>query len=157
MNVLNPIVNLRAMLAFFAIIFRQRELTVEMTRREFSERYAGQMLGVIWGFAHPVVIIGVYIFIFMFVFQSRVDAADGQAPSSHAVYLLAGLVPWMAMAETLNKGTQVITSNANPVKQVIFPLEILPAKTVIATFVNEVILLAGVLIFAAVQQPISVW
>ena len=157
MNVLSPLLNLQAIVAFFAILLKQRELTLEMTRREFSERYAGQMLGVLWGFVHPIAVIAVYVFIFSFVFQARVDPAEGGASVNYAIYLLAGLVPWMALAETLNKGTQVITTNANLVKQVIFPLEILPAKTVIATFINELLLLVGVLLYAALQQQAVPW
>ena len=47
MNLFSPLVNYRAIFAFVALIYKQRELTVEMTKREFSERYAGQLLGVI--------------------------------------------------------------------------------------------------------------
>jgi lipopolysaccharide transport system permease protein len=157
MNMLSPVLNLRAILTFFSILYKQRELTLEMTKREFSERYAGQVLGVLWGFAHPVVIILVYIFIFSFVFQSRVDPGDTSSTANYAIYMLAGLIPWMALAETLNKGTQVITSNSNLVKQVIFPLEILPAKTVIASFINQIILLIGVLLFAGIQMGGPTW
>ena len=64
-------------IAFFAILFKQQELTREMTRREFSERYAGQALGVLWGFLHPVAVVFVYIFVFSFVFQARVDSDAG--------------------------------------------------------------------------------
>jgi len=148
MNLINPMVNWRAIMALMSLLYRQRELTVEMTRREFSERYAGQVLGVVWGFAHPVVVILVYLFIFSYVFQSRTDAIEGANQPNYAIYLLAGLVPWMGMAEALGKSTQVITSNSNLVKQVIFPLEILPIKVVVATFVNELILLLGVIIYA---------
>ena len=155
MNVFSPMLNLRAILAFFSILFKQQELTREMTRREFSERYAGQALGIFWGFAHPAAVVLIYIFIFTFVFQARVDSSENGSIANYAVYLLAGLVPWMAIAETLNKGTQVITSNANLVKQVIFPLEILPTKTVIATYINELLLLAGVLVYAMIQMPIG--
>ena len=157
MNLLSPVLNWRAMFAFFSILYKQRELTLEMTKREFSERYAGQVFGVLWGFAHPIVIILVYIFIFSFVFQSRVDPGDVSSTANYAVFMLAGLIPWMALAETLNKGTQVITSNSNLVKQVIFPLEILPAKTVIASFINQVILLFGVLVYASIQTGGPTW
>lgn len=143
MFLLNPWLNVQSMLAFFGIIYRQRELTIEMTRREFSEKYAGQALGVLWGIFHPVAIIGVYIFIFGIVLPFK----SGGAVNPEIGMMLAGLVPWMAMAETLNRGTQVISGNANLVKQVIFPLEVLPAKTVAATSVNLLILLAGVLLF----------
>lgn len=152
----HPLLNLQAIVAFFTTLYGKRELTVEMTRREFTERFAGQMLGVLWGFAHPIAIIGVYIVIFSFVIPVRVEGADGGV-GHFAIYMLAGLIPWLAMAETLNKGTQVITSNANLVKQVIFPLEILPAKTVIATFVNQLILIVIMLVYAVLQTQSLPW
>ncbi len=121
MSLLNPITNLRAIAALFALLYQRRELTVEMTKREFSERYAGQMLGVVWGFAHPMIFIAVYLFIFSYVFKAKVDGPENASPMSYTVYLLAGLVPWLGLAEALNKGTMSITGNSNLVKQVIFP------------------------------------
>lgn len=156
MTLLNPIRNLRAILALIGLLVKQRELTVEMTRREFSERYAGQMLGVLWGFVHPLIFIGVYLFIFSVVFRPQIDP-DAPATLSFTVYLLAGLVPWMGLAESLNKGTLAITGNANLVKQVIFPLEVLPTKTVIATFVNQLILIVCVMIYAGIQAATIPW
>src|SRR5215471_7765303 len=108
MNVLSPMVSwrllvfffrqqllsLRAIGSFFSVLFKQQELTLEMTKREFTERYAGQVMGVLWGVAHPVVVIAIYIFVFTVVFPMRMDQGVG-APN-HALYLLAGLVPWMA-------------------------------------------------------------
>ena len=122
MNVFNPMLNLRAILAFFSILYKQQELTREMTAGNSPGRYAGQALGVLWGFVHPAAVVLIYIFVFTFVFQSRVAPSEGGSIANNAVYLLAGLVPWMAIAEVLSKGTQVITNNANLVKQVIFPL-----------------------------------
>jgi lipopolysaccharide transport system permease protein len=156
MTLLNPILNLRAISALIALLFKQRELTFEMTKREFSERYAGQMLGVIWGFAHPLIFIGVYLFIFSVVFRPQIDP-DAPSTLSFTVYLLAGLVPWIGLAEALNKGTLAITTNANLVKQVIFPLEVLPTKTVIATFVNQFILVLCVMIYAGFQTGAIPW
>lgn len=156
MNLFNPIANFRAIASLFGLLFKQRELTIEMTRREFSERYAGQMLGAIWGFAHPLIFIGIYLFIFSVVFRPQIDPASAQV-SNFSVYLLAGLVPWMGLAESLNKGTQAITGNANLVKQVIFPLEVLPVKSVVATFVTQFILISCVMIYAAVQAGGPPW
>jgi lipopolysaccharide transport system permease protein len=157
MSLINPLLNLRVILAYLTVIWRQRELTVEMTRREISERYAGQVLGLAWGFAHPLVMIAVYLFVFSFVFQARGDGGEASPVGDYSVYLLAGLVPWMAMAECLNKGSQVISSNANLVKQVIFPLEILPTKAVIATFVNELIILTCVVVYAGIMAREPNW
>ena len=157
MNLINPIANWRSIAALFSLLYTQRELTLEMTKREFSERYAGQVLGVVWGVAHPIILIGIYLFIFSYVFTTRSDAVGAGDSVNYAVYLLAGLVPWIGMVEALNKSTQVISSNANLVKQVIFPLEILPAKMVIATFATEIILVLCVMAYSAWQVQAIPW
>ena len=157
MTLLHPFLNWRAILSLIALLYQKRELTIEMTRREFTERYAGQALGVLWGFVHPILTIAVYLFIFSYVFQARTEGAGGTGEATYALYLLAGLVPWMGMAEALGKSTQVITANSNLVKQVIFPLEILPVKVVVATFVNQLILMIGVVAYAIVQHGGVPW
>src|SRR5476651_887935 len=109
MNLINPLANWRSIVALFSLLYTQRELTLEMTKREFSERYAGQMLGVLWGVAHPIILIGIYLFIFSYVFTTRSDAVGAGDAVNYAVFLLAGLVPWIGMVEALNKSTQVIS------------------------------------------------
>jgi lipopolysaccharide transport system permease protein len=56
--------------------------------------------------------------------------------------MLAGLIPWLAFQESLTKAGTVIVANTNLVKQVIFPIEVLPFKGVLATLATQVIFLA---------------
>lgn len=119
-----------------ALAYRHRQLTWEMARREITDRYAGQVLGSLWAIAHPLVLIGVYVFIFAFVFQPDIGK---DMPLDYTVYLLAGLLPWMACAEVMNKGVVSLTGNANLVKQVVFPLEVLPLKGVLSTLFTQVV------------------
>ena len=125
---------------------RHRQLTIEMARREVSDRYQGQVLGLGWAILHPVVLLTVYVFIFAYVFKIRVGDAAG-TPLNYTIYLVSGLVPWLTFQESLAKSSTVIPGNANLVKQVIFPIEVLPVKGVLASLATQVIFLTGLAIY----------
>ena len=116
------------------LLLKHRYLTMQMARREIADRYVGQMLGSFWAIAHPLLVMTVYLFMFAYVFDMRMGGS-ADLPLNYAVYLLSGVVPWLAVAEVLNKGPITVTSNASLVKQVVFPVEILPTKTVLAATV----------------------
>jgi lipopolysaccharide transport system permease protein len=119
-----------------AVLVRHRQLIWAMAKREIFERYAGQLLGAAWAFAHPLILMGVYLFIFGYVFRVRLGGTPDM-PLDYPAYLLAGIVPWLALAEGLNKAPTAVTNNASLVKQVVFPLEVLPTKTVLASMLAQ--------------------
>ncbi len=133
-----------------SLLVRHRQLTWEMTKREITDRYAGQMLGAIWVIGLPLLLMGLYVFIFTYVFPARVEASL-QMPRSLTVYILCGLVPWLTFAEAMNKGTGVIVEHAGLVKQVVFPIEILPVKSVLASFATQLVASTVLLLYMAVE------
>lgn len=146
-SVLSPQAHVSAFKELTALLFRYRQLAWEMTRREISERYAGQMLGTAWAIGHPMLLMGLYVFIFAFVFPTRLGLGD-DLPRSYVVYILSGLIPWITFADAMNKATVAITGNSGLVKQVAFPLEILPVKVVLATFVTQLVATPMLLLYA---------
>ena len=115
-----------------SLLTRHRDLTLEMAKRELSDRYAGQVFGMVWAIGHPVFMVCLYVFIFAFVFKQKVGGTV-EMPLDYTAYLLSGLVAWMSFQESLIKSCTAITGNAALVKQVVFPLEILPVKVVLAS------------------------
>jgi len=132
------------------LVRRHRELTWEMAKREISERYTGQLFGALWSIGHPIVLMAVYLFIFMVVFKVRLGGTR-ELPLDYAAYMLAGIIPWIAFQESMSKSTTVIISNANLVKQVVFPLEVLPAKGVVATVVTQLVFLSLLLAYIVMR------
>ena len=130
--------HLQAFTEVVALLTRHRDLTMEMAKRELSERYAGQAFGLLWAIAHPVFMMGLYVFIFAFVFKMKVGGTV-EMPLDYTTYLLSGLVAWMSFQESMSKSCTAITGNAALVKQVVFPLEILPVKGVLAALFPQVI------------------
>lgn len=137
MNILRT--NAQAFVEALRMIFANRTLALEMTKRELTERYSGQVLGLFWTVAHPLFLIALYIFIFVVVFKTRIAGSHTDMPLDYTTYLLAGLIPWLGLQESISRATTAVTSNANLVKQVIFPVELLPLKTVLASFFTQII------------------
>ena len=138
-------------------VFRYRgRLIYELTRREISDRYTGQVFGIFWTIGHPLMITLVYIFIFGFVFRARVGGTLDM-PLDYTSYMLAGIIPLLVFQEVMAKSTTVIISNANLVKQVIFPIEVLPIKTVLASLVTEIVFLGLLAIYTLVTSRIIPW
>jgi len=118
--------NVAAAREFVTILYRYQDLAWEMTRRDVRDRYKGQALGSLWAIGHPLLLMAVYVFAFAFLFRGRLSP-EGEW-SEYAVYVLAGLAPWIALQEALGRAPTAVLGNANLVKQIIFPSEILPLK-----------------------------
>lgn len=147
MSILNPAANWRASQELTVLLTRHRQLAWEMTRRELTERFAGHLGGALWALGHPLITIGVYLFLFGVVFAQKVEAKGMSLPLDYSVYMLAGLLPWLMMSEALTKSASAIIGNSNLVKQVVFPVEILPVKVVLAAVLTQCIFFAALIIY----------
>jgi len=130
-QILDPRVNFKALKEALGVLSRRRALLLEMTRRDIVDRYAGQMLGISWAVIAPLLMLGTYLFAFAFLFRGRLGPSDGGL--GYMAYVMAGLTLWMAISESLTRAATAVSGNANLVKQIVFPNEILPVKTVLGT------------------------
>jgi len=106
-------------------LWRNRDLIKALVKREVLGRYRGSVMGILWSFFNPVLMLGVYTFVFSVVFKARWNAAS-DSKTEFALVLFAGLIVFNLFAECINRAPGLILSNANYVKRVVFPLEILP-------------------------------
>ncbi|MGE0769706.1 MAG: ABC transporter permease [Hyphomicrobiaceae bacterium] len=127
-----PIVNIQAVREGVAAIWRNRRLCLELTRRDLGSQYAGQAIGRLWIVAHPLILFAVYIFLFTVVLRVKI-AANLDMPRDYATYILSGLAPWLATQLVLSRATTALAGQANLVKQVVFPIEVLPVGVIIAS------------------------
>jgi len=148
--------NLQAFRELISLLTRHRQLTLALAKREIGERYSGQFFGTFWAIGHPLILMLVYIFVFAFVFQMRVGGT-ADMPLDYTAYMLAGLIPWLAFQESMMKASTVIVANANIVKQVIFPIEVLPVKGVIATLVTQTIFLGLLAAYTLITHHALLW
>jgi len=138
---------------------RRLDLIFQLARREVAARYKGSVLGILWAVLTPVVTIATFTLIFAGIFGARFGAAGGGW--EFALYLFCGVLPWTAFAEAVQLSSQKIVSQANLVKRVVFPLEILPVAQSLASLANQlfgtVALLIAALVIQRTLHPTALW
>lgn len=131
-------------------LWSNRQLILQMSKREVIGRYKGSVLGLAWSFFNPLFMLAVYTFIFSAVFKMRWNPQIHESTIQFALILFAGLIVAGLFAEVLNRAPGLIVSNTNYVKKVIFPLETLPVATTLSvlfhTFISIGVLLIAFLI-----------
>ena len=110
--------------------WHNRHLILTLTRREIASRYQGSLLGLFWSAFNPVFMLMVYTFVFSVVFQARWAGGTG-SKIEFALLLFVGLIVFNFFAESVNRSPTLVLGNANYVKKVIFPLEVLPWVSVL--------------------------
>ncbi len=107
-------------------LWRNRALIRTLVQREVLGRYRGSILGVLWSFFNPVLMLAVYTFVFSVVFQARWGSGSSGSKAEFALILFAGILVFNLFAECVNRAPTLILGNASYVKKVVFPLEVLP-------------------------------
>ena len=149
-GLLSPQANFQGFAEAGALVHRNFRLTMVLATRELVEPYAGQIFGRFWAVGHPLFLIVLYTVVFSVVFNARIGGTH-ELPLDYTVYILSGLVPWLTFQQAMAKGCYALVANANIVKQIIFPLEVMPLAT---TFASVTILGIG-LAFIAIYTLIS--
>lgn len=139
-------------------LVKNRGLLYDLVKREIAGRYRGSTFGILWSFFNPVLMLSVYTFVFSVVFEAR-WLGGSNSKTEFAMVLFSGLMAFNLFAENINRSPSLIISNANYVKKVVFPLEILPFVTLGSAFfhfsVSWLVWMVFHLIFLA-PPPITV-
>lgn len=139
---------LDALAAPFRILVWQRAAIRTFVQREIRTRYATSAMGIGWTVIRPLSLLVLYTFVFSRVMQVKFD--ESASTSDFAFLLFCGLVPWLAFSDGLTRATTAITDQAQLVKRIRFPSEILPVHQVLVALAIEsvglLILLGGLVV-----------
>ncbi|MCG6898824.1 MAG: ABC transporter permease [Gammaproteobacteria bacterium] len=132
--------------SFLTSLSANRSLILKLVRRDVVGRYRGSVMGLLWSFFNPVLMLAVYTFVFSLVFKARWTGGSG-SKTEFALVLFAGLMMFSLFSECLNRAPHLIVGNVNYVKKVIFPLEILPVVALGSAAFHFLISLAVWMVF----------
>jgi ABC-type polysaccharide/polyol phosphate export permease len=107
---------------------------VELTIRELSVRFSGSYGGLAWGLLSPLFQCAIYGVVFGMIL--RIPAPAG-VPGGYAMFLLAGWLPWMGFADSLQQGSAAITQNGHLIKKMQFPAETLVVSRILAALILQ--------------------
>ena len=130
----------------FRLLGARRELIWELVIRDLRDRHAGQMLGALWAYGHPLILMLIYTVLFAYVFPARFGAGADMA--DYSVNVFAGIVAWLAFQDILTRAPSVMLAHGSLVKQIVFPTEVLPIKAALASAIPYSVGVAFVLAYA---------
>lgn len=131
-------------------LFLHRELLKNLTTKDLKLRYKSSVLGFIWSFLNPILQLTVYSIVFTYVFRN-------ESIENFAVFLAAGLLPWIFFNSSVMTAVSSITGNSNLINKVYFPREIIPISSILFNFINFIISLSVLFIFLIIFKYISIY
>ena len=129
-------------------LLRYRELFGSLFRRDLRAKYKGSVLGLAWSLAHPVILMAVYLLVFSILWKAQV--AD---VGHYWLFLLAGLPAWVFFATSLQSASRSLLENANLIRKVRFPRQLVPLSMVATQLVGFAMMLAIVIGLSLVYVP----
>ncbi len=109
-------------------MLRYRYLFSQLVRRELRQKYKGSVLGVLWYFVNPLVLMVVYGAMLGPLLKA-VQIAD------YPIFILAGLVVWLFFAQAMLAAATSLVEQSALVSKVRFPRETIPAAAVVVQLV----------------------
>jgi lipopolysaccharide transport system permease protein len=122
-------------------------LIIELAKRDFTERYSGSALGFVWSFIYPLINILIYMIIFGSIMGARIPGMS--SVWGYGIYLISGLIPWTAFANTVTRSSTVFLDKKNIITKIHLDLSTLPIFIVLSetiTFVVTLVIFLGILL-----------
>lgn len=129
------------MLGNLRTLVRYRGLIQSLVARELKARYRGSVLGFLWSFINPLLLLAIYSFVFSTIMPNR--TANLQP---YALFMLCGILPWTWFSASLTDASGSLIAGGNLIKKVLFPAEVLPIVSVLANMVHFLLPLPLVLV-----------
>ncbi|HEX5938551.1 MAG TPA: ABC transporter permease [Actinomycetota bacterium] len=127
-------------------------MLLNLVRKELKVKYTASVLGAVWSLLNPIVFLAVFSFV--------IDVL-GNLVHHYPVFLLSGLLAWNLFAGSLQAGSRSVIDNANLVKKMAFPREILPFSTIGVAGFDFVLQSAVLLLVIGVSghgfDPVALW
>ena len=124
---------------FFKELYHYRELLKTNVKKDIRGKYKGSFLGTLWSFINPLLQVLVYALVFPYIMKVETE--------NYLIFLICGIIPWTWFITSISQGTTSITNNANLIKKVYFPREILPISVVTSGLINFLISCLIIVIF----------
>jgi len=131
----------------FGRLASYRELLWTLFRREVRVRYKGSALGLVWSVIYPISMMLVYTLIFSVLWKTARNIPH------YPLFVLSGLAVWGFFQASVQLGSGSLVGNAELIKKIWFPRELIPASTVLAQTISALVMFAILIPIALVVEP----
>jgi lipopolysaccharide transport system permease protein len=126
-----------------SVLYSFRHTIYATTLNDVRGRYAGSILGIFWAFLYPFLFLSVYALVFTLILGIRLQM---MSTFEYILVIFAGLIPFIGFSEALANSTSSVISNKGLLRNTMFPIDLIPVKAVLSSFVTSSIALFGLLV-----------
>ncbi len=120
----------------FRLLWANRRTLAQTTATDLRARYAGSAFGLAWLVLYPLLFLGCYALVYVYIFKVRLALFGAD---EYVVLIFCGLIPFLAFSESLATGTGAVVANASLIKNTLFPIELFPVKAVLASQTMQIV------------------
>lgn len=143
----------RAERQYWRDLWHYRELFMFLAWRDLLVRYKQTVVGVAWSLIRPALAVLVLTSV----------GKVGKLPAGgvpYALFIATAMLPWQFFSTALSESGNSLVSNSNLISKVYFPRLVIPASSVITSFVDFLITTAfvgGLMLWYHFMPPATVW
>jgi lipopolysaccharide transport system permease protein len=137
------------MLRHLRELHQHRVLLWSLVQRELKARYRGSVLGFLWTFMNPLLLMLVYSLIFGMFMKS--------ATPHYTYFMFVGLLPWICFSTSIGVGASTISDRRDLLTKVRFPAQVLPATVIGTNLLNYLLSLPLMIGLGAVSGLWPTW
>src|SRR5260221_4761179 len=131
-------------------LMERRGLIFQLVRRDFEQRFVGSAAGWLWGLIHPLVLLVSWTFVFSICLKQTLPPGEGT--NSYALYLFAGMLPWLLFTDTVTRSSSSLLDNANLITKTVFPAEVVPISVFLSSLISHGMALVLVILAIAIKE-----
>lgn len=113
---------------FIKSVIKNRKLIWQLGKNDFKNRFASTSLGSIWGFLQPFVFMFTYVIVFQYILKT---GSSGNDP--YIVWFLPAMAIWQWLSDSIMSASTSIRNYSYLVKKVVFPVDIIPMVSIVAS------------------------
>jgi lipopolysaccharide transport system permease protein len=135
----------RAEKNYWRDLWRYRELFYILSWRDIKVRYKQTVIGVAWSIIRPLLTMLIFTLVF-----GKLAKLPTEGTTPYAIMVFAGLLPWQFFSNALTESSNSLIGNANLISKVYFPRLIIPASSIITSFIDFLIsfvIMIGLMVF----------
>ncbi|HQZ15235.1 MAG TPA: ABC transporter permease [Vicinamibacteria bacterium] len=134
------------------ILRDNRVVLLTTTKVEIRKRHASSILGRAWVVLYPILLLSAYVFTFAFVLGARLP---GMGQMDYLLFVFCGLVPYLGLSEAINLSCLSIRQNLQFVRNVLFPIELLPVRAVLVGLASQVVATVLLILLSAADLRLT--
>lgn len=145
---------MRAIADMISSLVTHRHFVFGNAWAEMRNRYAGTILGILWHAVQPISLILLFSFVF-----TELMSARGAGSNNYSIYIISGILPWLAFADCLTRCTTSLTDNANFIRKVALAEFLYVARAAVVAGILMMLSLLAVMIASIIlgMRPTLAW